>query len=130
MTKRQLLCLPLILISIGITGKTYASTTQNYNSNGSVGFGQESKVQLPVDPEEPNPSLPVDPKNPDGSKPNPGGNGKLTIDFASSFDFGIHDISNQNQTYLAKAQKYFNSDDITSNYVQVTDIRGTWTNVK
>lgn len=124
--KRQLLYLPLILISIGITDKTCASTTQNYNGESKVGFFQEHHLHLPVNPEEPNPSLPVAPMNPEGSNPDTGGDGVLTIDFASIFDFGIHDISNQNQTYLAKAQKYSNSDDITSNYVQVTDVRGTF----
>ncbi|WP_254558779.1 WxL domain-containing protein, partial [Salmonella enterica] len=71
-------------------------------------------------------TLPVFPQNPDGSKPNPGGNGSLTIDFASSFDFGNHKISNKDQTYLAKAQKYFDSEVLTPNYVQVTDRRGTF----
>ncbi|WP_374284588.1 WxL domain-containing protein [Lactococcus sp.] len=126
MTKKQLLYLPLILISIGITDKIYASTTQNYNSKGSVGFKQEDKGQLPVDPNLPNPLLPVSPQNPDGSTPNPGGIGTLTIDFASSLDFGNHSISNKDQVYFAKAQKYFDSKDVTPNYVQVTDRRGTF----
>ena len=39
----------------------------------------------PLDPEQP--VTPVDPTNPDG-KPNPGTNGPLSIDFASSLVFG------------------------------------------
>ena len=54
------------------------------------------------------------------------GFGALTIDFTSSFDFGTHAISNQDQTYFAKAQVYFNSTERTPNYAQVTDKRGTF----
>lgn len=126
MKKITLLSVPLILISLGLAHKAYAATTQTYDSQGIVGFSAGSGVQPPVDPNTPDPTLPVDPQNPDGSKPTPGGDGPLTIDFASSFDFGTHAISNEDQTYLAKAQKYFNSETLTPNYVQVTDRRGTF----
>lgn len=118
--------MPLILISLGLAGKASAATTQVYGSQGIVGFSTGGGVQPPVDPNTPDPTVPVDPQNPDGSKPAPGGDGPLTIDFASSLDFGVHTISNQNQTYLAKAQKYFNSTALTPDYVQVTDRRGTF----
>lgn len=121
-----LLSVPLILISLGLAVKAEATTTQSYDSQGIVGFSTGGGTQPPVDPNIPDPTLPVTPQNPDGSKPNPGGDGPLTIDFASSFDFGTHDISNQDQTYASKAQRYFDSGDLTSNYVQVTDRRGTF----
>lgn len=126
MKKTTLLSVPLILISLGLAAKVNATTTQTYDSQGIVGFSTGGGTQPPVDPNTPDPTLPVDPQNPDGSKPAPGGDGPLTIDFASSFDFGSHDISNQDQTYLAKAQGYFSSTDVTPNYVQVTDRRGTF----
>ncbi|GHU38147.1 hypothetical protein FACS1894193_10420 [Bacilli bacterium] len=126
MKKTTLLSVSLILISLGLAAKADATTTQSYESQGIVGFSTGGGVQPPVDPNKPDPTLPVFPQNPDGSKPEPGGDGPLTIDFASSFDFGVHDISNQDQTYVAKAQRYFDSADLTSNYVQVTDRRGTF----
>lgn len=120
------LSLIIIFLVILVSCHVEATEVQGYNSQGSVSFDVKSNVQLPVNPNQPDPSLPVYPQNPDGSKPNPGGSGVLTIDFASSFDFGNHKISNKNQTYLAKAQKYFNSENLTPNYVQVTDRRGTF----
>ena len=74
------------------------------------------------------PVRPVDPTNPDG--PNPGTPGPLSIDYASSLDFGSNEISNKDQTYFARAQTYRNPDGsaselATANYVQVSDLRGT-----
>lgn len=126
MKKIRWLSIPLILMTLGLEIRVNAAEVQSYNSQGIVGFGPGSGVQPPVNPNKPDPTLPVFPQNPDGSKPNPGGNGSLTIDFASSFDFGNHKISNKDQTYLAKAQKYFDSEVLTPNYVQVTDRRGTF----
>lgn len=126
MKKIRWLSIPLILMTLGLEFRVNAAEVQSYNSQGIVGFGPGSGVQPPVNPNKPDPTLPVFPQNPDGSKPNPGGNGSLTIDFASSFDFGNHKISNKDQTYLAKAQKYFDSEFLTPNYVQVTDRRGTF----
>jgi hypothetical protein len=98
------------LNDIRIEIRVNAAEVQSYNSQGIVGFGPGSGIQPPVNPNKPDPTLPVFPQNPDGSKPNPGGNRSLTIDFASSFDFGNHKISNKDQTYLAKDQKYFDSE--------------------
>ena len=126
MKKIRWLSVPLILMTLGLEIRVNAAEVQSYNSQGIVGFGPGNGIQPPVDPNKPDPTLPVFPQNPDGSKPNPGGNGSLTIDFASSFDFGNHKISSKDQTYLAKAQKYFDSEVLTPNYVQVTDRRGTF----
>ncbi|MCQ6336228.1 MULTISPECIES: WxL domain-containing protein [Bacillus cereus group] len=57
-----------------------------YESNGVVEFIPNSEITDPVDPNNPDPAKPVnpvDPTNPDG-KPNPGTNGPLSIDYASS----------------------------------------------
>lgn len=126
MKKLAILSVPLTLISIGLSDKVEATTSQTYDSQTSVGFGEGGGIQEPVNPNQPDPTSPVKPQNPDGTKPSPGGEGSLTVDFASSFDFGNHDISNVNQTYQAKAQKYFGSDKFTPNYIQVTDRRGTF----
>ncbi|GAX48031.1 WxL domain-containing protein [Pseudolactococcus reticulitermitis] len=126
MKTKTLLSLPLILMVLGLTTHTEAVTHQTYDSKGIVGFNAGSGQQLPVDPNRPDPTFPVTPQNPDGSVPSPGGNSALTIDFASSLDFGSHAISNQDQTYTAKAQAYVNATNLTPNYVQVTDRRGTF----
>lgn len=116
----------LILITFAVVVQVKAEVNQSYDAKGVVGFGAGSGQQLPVNPNSPDPTIPVTPKNPDGSKPISGGDGALTIDFTSSFDFGTHAISNQDQTYFAKAQVYFNSTERTPNYAQVTDKRGTF----
>ncbi|RZI49396.1 WxL domain-containing protein [Lactococcus kimchii] len=129
MKKTFLLSVPLFLMILGATVQTDADTVA-YQSDAKIGFTAGSGTTPPVDPNQPDPTDPVSPENPDGSKPAPGGNGTLTIDFASSFDFGTHSISHDDQTYLAKAQKYFQSNTVTPDYVQVTDLRGTaagWT---
>ena len=105
MKKIRWLSIPLILMTLGLEIRVNAAEVQSYNSQGIVGFGPGSGIQPPVNPNKPDPTLPVFPQNPDGSKPNPGGNGSLTIDFASSFDFGNHKISNKDQTYFLSQLK-------------------------
>ena len=80
----------------------------------------------PVDPENPDPEKPVkpiDPTDPEG--PNPGTQGPLSIDYASSFDFGKNRISNKDQVYFARAQQYQENQKETPNFVQISDNRGT-----
>lgn len=95
------------------------------NSNGMVEFYPNDKPTNPVDPTDPDPTDPVDPIDPtDPEKPvEPGTPGPLSIDFASSFDFGMNKITNADQTYFARAQKFKNAED-RPNYVQVSDNRG------
>lgn len=117
----------LLFCLVGLPSMTYAM--DDYKSNGVVGFEENEAVTNPVDPTNPiEPVEPIDPNVPDG-KPNPGQKGPLSIDFASSFSFGVNKISNKNQVYYADAQ-YYEEDLPTPNYVQVTDYRGTlagWT---
>ena len=78
----------------------------------------------PVDPENPDPEKPVkpiDPTDPEG--PNPGTQGPLSIDYASSFDFGKNRISNKDQVYFARAQQYQENQKETPNFVQISDNR-------
>ncbi|WP_256869283.1 WxL domain-containing protein, partial [Enterococcus thailandicus] len=53
------------------------------------------------------PTDPVDPTDPtDPEGPNPGTNGPLSIDYASSLDFGVQKITSKDQIYFAASQKY------------------------
>lgn len=93
-----------------------------YDVTGQISFITSDKPVNPLDPE--NPGNELDPVNPDGSKPGSGTGGLLSIDYASSFSFGKQVVENQLKNYGAFAQKYNNSDKFGSNYVQVTDKRG------
>ncbi|MDZ5606391.1 WxL domain-containing protein [Bacillus pseudomycoides] len=104
-----------------------------YESNGVVEFIPNTDPTDPVDPNNPDPEVPVNPVDPtDPEGPNPGTNGPLSIDYASSLDFGINKISNKDMTYYAKAQELSSDEGSTyvPNYVQISDNRGTnagWT---
>lgn len=112
---------------------TLAADGGVYHSEGAITFKPSEDPTDPVDPTDP--ETPVEPEGPH----EPGTNGPLSIDFASSFDFGTQNITSTNQTYYAAAQKYKvvgedgkPTGDIQEgpNYVQVTDNRGTesgWT---
>lgn len=101
------------------------------DSNAIVTFSPDTSITLPVDPMNPdpeNPVTPIDPTNPGGT-PNPGTAGPLSLDFASSFDFGDQLISSKDAVYTAAAQKLSDGSD-RPNFVQVSDKRGTeegWT---
>ncbi|MDM5246178.1 WxL domain-containing protein [Lysinibacillus sp. G4S2] len=78
----------------------------------------------PTNPENPDPVIPVDPTDPD--KPvDPGTPGPLSIDYASSLDFGMQKITSTTQIYKAKAQLFKGDRGPGPNYVQVSDTRGT-----
>ncbi len=105
-----------------------AAATQSLESNAVVNFIENTTPTKPVDPENPNPGKPVgpiDPTKPGG--PNPGTQGPLSIDFASSLQFGTSKITTTDEVYSAYAQEVV-SDGVSSfrpQYVQVTDNRGT-----
>lgn len=103
-----------------------AEEPKEYRSNGLVEFIPNVDPTEPVDPENPDPEKPVkpiDPTDPEG--PNPGTQGPLSIDYASSFDFGKNRISNKDQVYFARAQQYQENQKETPNFVQISDNRGT-----
>jgi hypothetical protein len=128
-TAFALLQISLVAATIGTT-KVVADEAAAYQSNGTVDFIPNTDPTNPVNPENPdpeNPVQPVDPTDPDG--PNPGTNGPLSIDYASSLDFGVNKISNKNEVYYARAQAYLDEDGEvsplkTANYVQISDNRG------
>ncbi|GAB6458695.1 WxL domain-containing protein [Bacillus luti] len=108
----------------------FAEETKTLDSNAIVKFKANESITGPVDPENPDPNKPVDPVDPvTGEKPEPGTNGPLSIDFASTLYFGENVISTKDETYFAAAQKLSDGQE-KPNYVQVTDNRGTeagWT---
>ncbi|MCD5003500.1 WxL domain-containing protein [Enterococcus saccharolyticus] len=122
-----------VLLS-GLAGSVTAFAEDGgvYTSNGVVEFIPSEDPTNPVDPTNPtNPVNPIDPTDPEG--PNPGTNGPLSIDYASSLDFGVQKITSKDQTYFAATQKYKVLDAAGKptaevkegpNYVQVTDNRG------
>ena len=97
-------------------------THLNYQSGG----GQAVKPLDPLLPDPTRPVSPVDPTDPAG--PPTGTGGSLSLDFASSMQFGNQAISTKNETYYALPQEYTDFDGTKKkgpNYVQVTDVRGT-----
>ncbi|GMC09707.1 cell surface protein [Enterococcus thailandicus] len=123
----------IILGALTVPVTTFAADGGVYTSNGVVEFVPNEDPTDPVDPTDPTgPVNPIDPTDPDG--PNPGTNGPLSIDYASSLDFGVQKITSKDQTYFAASQKYNTLDAEGNpstevkegpNYVQVTDNRGT-----
>ncbi|MBP2099134.1 WxL domain-containing protein [Enterococcus rivorum] len=113
------------LLSLATVAFGAIASAAEYDTNGVVKFKADTSVTPPVDPTNPdpeNPVTPVDPTNPSG--PNPGTAGPLSIDYASSFQFGEQTISTVDKVYYAAIQKF--ADDTTGpNYVQITDKRGT-----
>lgn len=114
----------LVFTLVGIR-TVNADTAANYDSTGEVTFTPNTNPTNPVDPADP--SVPVNPVNPPGFPDvQPPTAGPLSIVFASSFDFGTHDIQASDQVYTASAQKL--DDGATrDNYVQVNDSRGNYT---
>ncbi|EUJ51003.1 WxL domain-containing protein [Paenilisteria rocourtiae] len=110
----------------GTTNIVEAATSGSTFSNAIINFEPSTDPTSPIDPTDPtNPVSPIDPTNP-GGQPNPGTNGPLSIDFASSLDFGTQKITSSDKVYTAAAQA-FNDRDLGPNYVQVTDNRGSET---
>lgn len=103
----------------------------DYTSNGAVEFIPNPDPTKPVDPTDPDPSKPVEPVDPtDPNGPNPGTDGPLSIDYASSLDFGVNKITNKDEVYYARAQQFKDGSAAKPNYVQVSDNRGSnggWT---
>ncbi len=101
-----------------------AATAAELSSDGRVTFeAGTGGGPGPIDPVDP--PTPVDPY-PD---PEPGTDGPLSIDFVAGFEFGSNEISTEDRTYYAIAQKVKMSTtglyEYRPNYVQVTDNRGT-----
>ena len=119
--KKLFLTAGILLMSTALLSTTVNAAT--YTSNGAITFEADPNPTKPVDPTDPEkPVDPVDPTDPDG--PNPGTAGPLSIDFASSFQFGNQLITSETKDYYAQLQE-FAAGAAGPNYVQVTDKRGT-----
>lgn len=127
--------LKIALLSTVVLGGVVVTTTNVHaadvatkNSNAIVKFiADDTSTTPPVDPTDPTEETkPTDPTDPDG--PGEGTKGPLSLDFVSSFDFGVQKITSTDQVYQAKAQIITDKDGNAKNvpnYAQVTDNRGT-----
>lgn len=127
--KKMNLFLPTVFL-VGILGaplNARALEDSEYTTNGMITFEPSEEETKPVDPTDPTkPITPIDPTNPNG--PEEGTAGPLSLDYASSLDFGKQKITSSKQVYYAKAQSYLDGNGQSKtgpNYVQVTDNRGT-----
>lgn len=129
--KKITILLTGLLLSTAVLGGLTANAA-TYSSNGIVEFETDNAPTPPVDPTNPDPNKPVDPVDPTDptNPPDPGTPGPLSIDYASSFDFGTQKISTKTHTYNAALQTYKEKDGVTPdagpNYVQVTDKTGVY----
>lgn len=114
------------MIAAGVATTVSADEVASYGAYGSIKYIPSTSVTDPIDPL--NPTQPIIPENPDPTIPVvPGTPGPLSIDFASSFDFGTQEITSVDKVYNAAAQKYQDAAGNAKtgpNYVQVTDNRG------
>lgn len=132
----------LIIASLGAAIPSFAAeenVSKEYKSNAIVEFKPDEKGTNPVDPNDPDPDKPVQPWDPStpNHEPEDGTSGPLSIDFASSLNFGENKITSKTVTYYANPQylwdeehKEFDKSTSRPNYVQISDKRGTnagWT---
>lgn len=111
-----------VVPTIGFADETAPIT---YDSKGTVEFVAPTTPNKPLNPTTPDPKNPVNPKNPDGTPSNPGTSGPITLDFASSFDFGKQEITSADKDYDASAQ-LLSDGKYVPDYAQITDNRGTF----
>lgn len=135
--KKTLAIVSLLGISLAAPILAQAADGADYESKGQITFIPNTDPTNPVSPTDPDPDKPIrpvdptDPENPDAI--NPGTQGPLSIDFASTLYFGEQKISSRTEVYHAESQKYVDADGESQegpNFVQVTDNRGTesgWT---
>lgn len=104
-----------------LSSEGVSAATTSVNTTGNVTFKEDNTPVAPMDPT--NPNKPVDPTNPVTPT-----NGPLSIDYASSFNFGEQKISAKDETYYASFDTVKNTGGGVvnkPNWVQVTDKRGT-----
>ena len=114
----------VLFISI-VTPESGLAVTVSYTSDATISFIPNVINVPPLDPENPDLSSPISPVNPDGTAPNPGTGGDLSIDFASSLDFGTQYASISDETYSAAPQQVSGSSPV-SNFIQISDQRLTY----
>lgn len=135
MKRKKVVVSSLLTISAMVLGGSVSLAAQGAsagnpatrNTDGQVEFTEGMGPVSPVDPLDPiTPVLPIDPIDPE--KPiEPGTDGPLSLDYASSYNFGERSISTTNKTYKAIHQNV-KIDGVSKDvplYAQVTDRRGT-----
>ncbi|TGE71039.1 WxL domain-containing protein [Weissella confusa] len=128
MSKTVTLFAASAMATLGVTASVYAAPVSTLDSTAQVTFIPNDQPSGPLDPNNPdptNPVKPVDPNNP--NKPDNPNAGPLSLDFASSFNFGKNKITTTDETYYAEVQKFTDGQGNTTtgpNYVQVTDNTG------
>lgn len=83
-------------------------------SNATVKFTPATTIPEVVDPTDP--TEPFEPTEPNPTDPPTGNVGPLSLDYVSSIDFGVNEISAETEVYHATSMKPF---------IQITDRRGT-----
>lgn len=127
MKKMNLLLSVVVFVgTLGAPLSAMALADAEYTTNGMITFEPSEEETKPADPTDPTkPITPIDPTDPNG--PEEGTAGPLSLDYASSLDFGKQKITSSKQIYYAKAQTYLDGSGQLKtgpNYVQVTDNRG------
>ncbi|WP_157456712.1 WxL domain-containing protein [Carnobacterium maltaromaticum] len=123
----------LAINSLTLGGTAIAADEKTRDVQAQVEFVEATDPVDPVDPLNPEkPVKPVDPVDPE--KPvDPGTSGPLSLDYASSLNFGKQKITTDNEIYYAKPQNVEVSKGVFEDkplYAQITDGRGTlkgWT---
>lgn len=115
----------LLASGVAVGVEADAAENKTYETKGDITFEQSTEPEKPVYPLDPDPENPVSPTDPtDPNGPGTGTQGPISIDYVSSLDFGMQEISNKNQTYYAKPQKFTTGQADSPNYMQVTDKSG------
>ncbi|WP_221771755.1 WxL domain-containing protein [Listeria booriae] len=127
MDMKQIIVVGLATISaviVSVGSGVHAAEVGSVTSDGKVKFIQQTSGDTNPSVNPLNPDQPLDPA--EGDTPYPGTGGPLSIDYASSFDFGTQEISAETKTYHAKLDKVrVGGEEIeVPNSVQVTDNRG------
>lgn len=120
--KKFLLASVLSILLVALSCQMVYAEHDDVGGYDALKFRSSKEPTLPVDPT--NPEIPVDPMNPDGSRPEPGTGDALSIDFASSLDFGMNKISNKDEYYAAQAQRYFNDPRLITPNFGWLDVKG------
>lgn len=132
-----LLAVPATILAVFPASRVFSAQKSTVTTDGTVTFKQpdlnetDSNPTKPVNPDDPNTI--IDPNDPNSLFPeeNAGGQGLLRIDFApKSFDFGTQELPTVTTTYYAQplpVKSLNGAEDTWTNYIQVSDKRGTYT---
>lgn len=113
--------LGLGIAALGSTNSAFAADDKDYESDAKIEFEQNTDPTNPVDPKDPDEES--DPDDKDDKDNEEAKKGPLSIDYASSLDFGEQEISSDDKVYDVKPID-IGDDEERAPFVQVTDKRG------